>query len=74
MPAEWTPGDSLGVVCSRCGRRALLAPEEVRRALGTGNDLALSRFVCTRCGRRAREARVIKTEAELKRFWNDGRG
>jgi hypothetical protein len=71
--SHWSPGAALGVVCQRCLRRAVLPPEEVERAVAVRPDLPASRFRCMRCGRPGGHARALRSDADLKKFWAEGR-
>lgn len=55
----------LGVVCGFCNRRVVIEPD--------GRPIDTNQLRCTRCRRKRAEVRVLHSQADMKRFFAEGR-
>lgn len=55
----------IGVVCSFCNRRVVIEPD--------GKPIDANQLRCTRCKRKRAEVRVLHSQADMKRFFAEGR-
>ncbi len=69
----WQQGLVICLLCRRCRRRAVVPHETLGARDGNGKWVAKVRFVCSRCRARDFSVTVCRTDADVKRFFNEYR-